>query len=483
MTDTKVSKHSSEDLTIEVGDKQSEKAAAGVPLDAHYDPKFVSRTLRNIDFRMLPLLGLLYALALIDRTNLGIARVAGMEKDLQLNIGERYGIASMVYFPPYILLEIPGNVVLQFLGARSWLTFCVLGWGAAQIGMAFVPNWGLLCLTRALLGVFEAGFFPALAFIITTWYKRGEVQKRLAAFYITAIVLGGFSAILAYGFQLIAPAGGLNGWQWIFLIEGLLTVVLGIMFWFFVPDFPVKNRFLSAEETKMVLDRIEEDRKDSVPDPINARIIFKHLCDPLLWSYGFIFLGATAPSYAIGFFITILLSGMGFSLMESFLLTAPPYVAAAISAFFFAWLSDKTKKRALWIAVQTLITIVGLMVTGYAKPNGARYFGIFLINMGATGCVPATLAYNANNIVSYSKRSVSTATIIAFGGIGGIYATLVFRQVDFPSYLPGIWATTACQFLALVLLAVNTFILKRRNRLAREGKRVNEGIPGFMYTI
>ncbi|TEB33624.1 MFS general substrate transporter [Coprinellus micaceus] len=483
MSDTKGSKHSSEDLKAEVGDVSIEKVPAGVALDAHYDPKYVSRTLRKIDWRMLPLLGLLYALALIDRTNLGIARIAGMERDLRLDIGERFSIASMVYFPPYILLEIPGNVVLQWIGARSWLTICVLGWGAAQIGMAFVPNWGLLCLTRALLGVFEAGFFPALAFIITTWYKRGEVQKRLAVFYNIAIVLGGFSAILAYGFQKIAPAGGLNGWQWIFLLEGLLTVALGIMFWFFVPDFPNKNRFLTAEETKMVLDRIEEDRKDSVPDLINAKIILKHLSDPLLWSYGFIFLGATVPAYAIGFFITILLSSMGFSIMEALLLTAPPYVAAAISCFFFAWLADKTKKRALWIAVQTLITITGLMVTGYAKANGVRYFGLFLTNMGASGCVPGVLAYNANNIVSHSKRSVSTATVIAFGGIGGIFATLVFRQVDFPTYLPGIWATTACQFLALILLGINTLIFTRRNNAAREGRRVNEGVPGFMYTI
>lgn len=127
----------------------------------------------------------------------------------------------------------------------------MVGWGAAQIGMAFVSNWGLLCLTRALLGVFEAGFFPALVFIIQTWYKRSEVQKRLAAFYLISIVLGGFAAILAYGFQLLKGKGGLNGWQWIFLLEGIITVVLGILTWIFVPDFPSKNRFLNAEQTKI----------------------------------------------------------------------------------------------------------------------------------------------------------------------------------------------------------------------------------------
>ncbi|KAJ2924109.1 hypothetical protein H1R20_g12979, partial [Candolleomyces eurysporus] len=453
------------------------------PIDAHYDPKFVSRTLRKIDWRMLPLLGLLYSVALIDRTNLGVARIAGMEDDLRLDIGERYSIASMIYFPPYILLEVPGNLVLRWIGARLWITICVVGWGAAQLGMAFVPNWGLLCLTRVLLGVFEAGFFPAMAFIITTWYKRGEVQKRLAVFYLSAILLAGFGSILAYAIQLIGDRGGLKGWRWIFLLEGLLTIVLGILSWLYIPDLPDRNTFLTPVETKMILDRIEADRQDSLPDQITAKKVLKHLCDPFLWSCAFMFLGCTMPAYTIAFFVSILLRGMGFGLRDSLLLSAPPYAAAAISCFFFAWLADKTKKRALWIFVQTLITIVGTMVTAYGHLNGVRYFGLFLVNMGASGCVPGVLAYNANNIVSHSKRSVSTAMIVAFGGVGGIFSTLVFRQKDYPDYIPGIWATMACQFMMIIVLSVNTYVFYRRNKLAAEGKRINEGTPGFFYTL
>ncbi|TEB33563.1 MFS general substrate transporter [Coprinellus micaceus] len=489
-------KASSSDLKIEDVEKREYAGAVptGVAPDAHYDPKFVSRTLcvasgssflgqRTVDWRILPLLGLLYSVALIDRTNLGMARVAGMQEDLRLDIGERYSIASMIYFPPYIILQLPGNIILRWIGARSWLTICVVGWGVAQIGMGFVPNWGLLCLTRVLLGIFEAGFFPALAFIITTWYKRHEVQKRLAGFYLISIFLGGFSSILAYGITFLKGKGGLNGWQWIFVLEGVLTVALGLLTWMFVPDFPDKNRFLNPEQTKMILDRIEADRNDSVPDPVTMKKVLKHLSDPFLWSFALMFLASTMPAYAIGFFITILLSSMGFSLMESLLLSAPPYVAAAACCFFFAWLADKTRKRALWLAVQNLITITGLMITGYGKLNGVRYFGLFLVNMGASASVPGVLAYNANNIVSHSKRSVSTAVIIAFGGIGGIFATLVYRQEDFPLYIPGIWATMACQLTMLILLGINTFVFSRRNKLALEGKAVNEDSPGFYYTI
>lgn len=474
----------SSDLKVEDIEKtDAGPAPSGVPIDAHYDPKYVSRTLRHVDWRMLPLLGLLYAVALIDRTNLGLARIAGMEQDLHLYIGERYSIASMIYFPPYILLQLPGNLILTWLGARTWLTICVTGWGAAQLGMAFVKNWGQLCLTRVILGVFEAGFFPALVFIITTWYKRAEVQKRLAAFYLISIVLGGFSNILGYAMTLLKGKGGLEGWRWVFLILGVATIVLGWLTWAFVPDFPDKNRFLKPEQTKMIMDRIEADRSDSVPDPITKEKLLKHIMDPLVWSYSIMFLCSTAPAYTVGFFVSIILMSMGYNIQEALLLSAPPYVAAAISCFFFAWLSDKTQKRALLLAVQSVIVTVGCLIVGYGGKNGVRYFGLFLVNMGASGNVPGVLAYNANNIVSHSKRSVSTAMIIAFGGIGGIFATLVFRQQDYPKYIPGIWATIACQLTMISLLGVQSWVYTRRNKAAREGGPACEDTPGFYYTI
>ncbi|KAG6842146.1 hypothetical protein C0991_001639 [Blastosporella zonata] len=123
--------------------------------DDDYPPELVKKTLRQIDLRMLPLLGLLYSIALIDRTNLGIARVAGMQVDLRLDLGDRYSIASCLYFVPYIILQLPSNVVLRWLGARTWLTICVTGWGVAQLGMGFVPKWGYLVLCRVFLGIFE----------------------------------------------------------------------------------------------------------------------------------------------------------------------------------------------------------------------------------------------------------------------------------------------------------------------------------------
>ncbi|KAJ7188091.1 major facilitator superfamily domain-containing protein [Mycena filopes] len=445
---------------------------------------FERKTIRRVDWRLLPLMSALYAIALIDRTNLSVSRTAGMAVDLDLTVSNRYSVVSCLYFVPYILFQLPSNILLKYLGVRVWLTICILGWGIAQLGMAFVETWGQLAACRILLGLFEAGFFPALVFVITTWYKRHEVQKRLALFYLTSVVIGGFSGVIGYAITFLKGKGGLNSWNWIFIIQGILTIVLAILNHLFIAEFPQQNKFLKAEQTNLILTRVEQDRGDSLPDEITVAKVLHHLSDWTIWACALMYMSSTLPAYAIAYFITIILSSV-FDVRDSLLLTTPPYVFAAISCFVFAWMSDRTKMRAPFIAAQALITVVGMALVGYAKQTAPRYVGLFLAAAGATGCVPAVLAYSSNNVVSHSKRAVSTAVIVSAGGVGGVLATTVFREQDFPRYLTGIWVTIGCQFLMLILLAITSFHFARRNRLSREGKldAPLEGTPGFYHTM
>ncbi|KAF4563236.1 hypothetical protein EYR36_003675 [Pleurotus pulmonarius] len=331
---------------------------------------FERRTMRLVDFRVLPLLAVVYAIALIDRINLGVARTAGMGADLNLTVGSRFSIVTCLYFIPYIL-----------------------------------------------------------------GYKRYEVQKRLAAFYLSSITISGFSPIIAYGISLLDGKKGIAGWEWIFvsstfllsaahdahplpfctqIIEGAITIALGLILFYALPDFPDKNTFLTPEQTAFVLKRVEDDRGDSVPDKITFKKILTHLGDWTIWAYG----------------------------------------------------------------------IVGLALMAYAPQNGVRYFGTFLVNAGSSGCIPGILAYGANNVVSQSKRVVQSAVTVAFGGIGGIIASTVFREVDRPKYVPGLWVTLGMQVLIVVLVGVMNLHFKRMNRLCDEGKlgggrKVLEGQPGF----
>lgn len=176
---------------------------------------------------------------------------------------------------------------------------------------------------------------------------------------------------------------------------------------------------------------------------------------------------------------------MGYSSGVANLLSAPPVFFAVISAFSFAWLSDKYRTRAPVIAAQSIICIIGLMITAYHKNNVVRYFGIFLGSAGCQGNVPAVLAYQSNNIRQQSKRAIGSALQIGFGAIGGIIASTTFREVDAPIYKPGLWTTAGLQLLILALLCATTSILWRANSQLVQGtlKEPIEGLIGFKYTL
>ncbi|KAG6857182.1 hypothetical protein H0H87_008247 [Tephrocybe sp. NHM501043] len=463
---------------------ESVKLEAGYNSD-EVDAAFERRTIRFVDWRILPLLALLYSFALIDRINLGAAYTAGMGTDLGLTKGARYSIATCLYFVPYIIFQLPGNLVLRKFGVRNWLTFSVIAWGSVQLGMGFVPTWGYLTATRILLGALEASFFPAMVYIISTWYKRHEVQKRLAIFYLISITMGGIGPILAYVFSLLDGKRNISGWAWIFIIEGAITLFLGVIAWFFIPDFPDQNKFLSPEQTALVLKRIEEDRGDSIPDEITRSKVFKHLGDWTLWSYGIMFMCSTLPAYAQAYFLTIILRGLGWSKTAAMLLSAPPYLPAIATTMFFSWLSDRTKHRGGFIVIQALICLIGLTLTAFSSNGNVRYFGVFLLNAGNSGTIPGILAYSSNNVVSHSKRSVQSALTVSMGGVGGIIASTVYRGQDAPRYLPGLGVTLGSQGLLILLVGITHIYFRRLNSLARKGQleKPLEGQPGFLYTL
>ncbi|KAF2846543.1 phthalate transporter-like protein [Plenodomus tracheiphilus IPT5] len=457
-----------------------------------YDEIEEKRLLRKVDWRLLPILGALYSIALIDRTNISNARVAGMGADLSLQIGDRYTIVLVLFFPSYFLLELPSNVILRKVGSANWLAFVALSWGAVMIGQGFVESWISLAICRVLLGAFEAGFFPGCVYLITCWYRRYEVQTRLGGFYLFSVGIGGLASILAYGLMQMEGTAGIRGWRWIFIIEGILTCVVAIAAWFIILDFPdkaEKKGFLTHSEAAVILQRIEDDRGDSADDPLTWAKFIHHLADIRLWAYATMFMSTSMPAYAFAYFLPVILLGMGYSPGAANALAAPPAIAAMFTALGFAYLGDKYRIRAPVIAAQSLLTIVGLMIVAYAEKNGVRYFGTFLGICGCQGNVPAILAYQSNNIRGQSKRSVGSALQIGFGAIGGIIASTTFKQEDAPRYITGLWVTTGLQFWILGVLCLMTYYFLKKNkevdRQTANGEVVTpiEGQAGFKYTL
>ena len=444
------------------------------------------------------------------------SRGADTQQDLDL-IGYRYSTITLVFFITYVILQPPATVVLRKVGPRIFLPIITILWGMTMICFGFLTKWTDMIPLRMVLGIFEAGFFPGCAYLLSCWYPRYELQKRNAVFYLIGSVASAFSGILAFGFTHMnglgnlgpaygqhygpttadptAPSGidpGMAGWRWIFIMQGILTCVVGAIGAFTIADFPEKAAnatksfaipFLNQKEAEFIVARIERDRHDAIAMPFNISEYARCAADLKVWGFAWLFGMTTTCTYAIAYFLPIILEdGMGFSVGASQCLVAPPYVIAAIWMFTCAVLGDKYKIRGPFIIANGLISLTGLALLGFATNLGARYFGVFLATTGCNANVPCVLTFQANNIRGQWKRALASATLVGGGGIGGIIGSTVFRDQDKPGYVPGITACLIANGLIIIVTCLLDFKFWRANKRAAAGGKIIESLEGFRYT-
>lgn len=194
--------------------------------ETHHDPsqelseaqkRLEAKVIRKVDWRLIPILGLLYSVAGLDRVNLSNARVAGMNKDLRFDIGDRYSIALLVFFITYFLFELPTTLLLRPIGPKYLLNGLAVSWGAVMIGMGFINDWRYIVVCRMLIGIFEAGYLPCCMFLLATWYQRYEIQTRMSWWYLVNLFISAFGNILAFAIVKLNGTHGIEGWRWIFM--------------------------------------------------------------------------------------------------------------------------------------------------------------------------------------------------------------------------------------------------------------------------
>ncbi|KAH3920355.1 hypothetical protein HBH56_003440 [Parastagonospora nodorum] len=482
-----------------------------------FTPEEQKKIVRKVDLRLIPVLGFMYCVSLMDRTNLGVAMVAGMGVDLKLT-GERYSLVVLLFFITYVALQPPATVVLRKLGPRVFLPSIVVIWGSVMIGFGFVKEWHTLLPLRLILGIFEAGFFPGSAYLLSCWYQRFELQKRNTVFYLIGMLSSAFSGILGYLFSLLAGHGiqaapwlgqhfgptkknpkivphfgaGLAGWRWIFILQGVITVAIGLIGWYFIVDFPelsaksskMQKSFLTEREAELMVARVEQDRHDAIPEDFSIAKYAKGALDLKVWGFAFIFMFTTTMTYAIAYFLPIILKdGMGFSPAAANCLIAPPYIFAAFVMLAFAYAGDRMRVRSPWIIANGVLALVGLPLMGFSNNVGVRYFGVFLATAAANANVPCVLTWQANNIRGQWKRALCSATLVGAGGFGGIIGGTVFRTQDAPHYVPGIVACMIAAGLIIVITLLLNLKFWLANKRADRGGKIIEGLEGFRYTL
>ncbi|KAI1816201.1 MFS general substrate transporter [Poronia punctata] len=455
-----------------------EKAQADVETVSvdDFTPAQARRITARVDRRLVTVTGIMYCISVMDRTNLGAAAIAGMNKELDL-VNNRYSLVTLLFFITYILFQPPATVACRKFGPRPFLAFITIAWGIVLIGLGLVHNWGGLAVLRVVLGLFEAGFFPSVIYLLGTWYTRFEMGKRYAFFYVIGCLASAFSGIIAFGLIHLNGAGGLAGWRWIFIFEGLLTVAIGFLGYWLLVDFPDSDRkvwsFLSPKERAWVVRKVKADRGDS---DVTEFDIWKFLGagkDWKLWAYGGIGLGTSTINYSFSYFLPIILNdNLKFSAGASQILVAPPYGFAAIYMFGINWLGDKYRCRGPVIVFNMIVCLIGLPILGWHSQPYVRYFGAFLICAGANANLPSALALQGTNIRGQWKRAFCSAMFVGLAGIGGIAGALVFRDQDRATgYKPGLWACITAALLVMVITIACDISYYRNNKAADRGEK------------
>jgi hypothetical protein len=294
----------------------------------------------------------------------------------------------------------------------------------------------------------------------------------MAVFYVAASLAGAFSGLLAYGIEKLDGRAGLDGWQWIFLIEGLIPVVLALFIWKVLPDSPETAKFLTQPERDLLVRRLANDTssgagKTKNDDKITAKHIMAGLSDWKIWAATVIFWGNTVGVYGFTATVPSVINGLGYSSANAQLLTIPIYVFAAIVTLIWAWGSDLTQIRSPWIIGGYSIAIVGF-IAQLAIPH-PRYPGLtygFLFPVAAGLYCPFTclVSWIGNSLAPSSKRAVGMALLISVGNMGGIMGSNIYLAREAPKYTTGFAASLSMCFAAIVMTIVLRWAYARENK-------------------
>jgi MFS family permease len=417
-------------------DNEYDEAPELVQCPAHTTER---KLITKIDLHVIPFLCIMYLLAFLDRVNIANANVFGLSKELGIVDGNKYNTALVIFFVPYILFEIPSNVILKKMKPRIWLSICMFGFGFVTMVQGFVSNYAGLLTTRFFLGVFETGMFPGAFYLIGMWYRRHEAQKRYSFFFSSTTLAGAFGGLLASAIGKMDGVRGYKGWRWIFILEGLLTIIVSFFFFFLLPNFPEEVKWLTEDERTYVKARLQIDQGKSARErPITIRDVGRVFKDPKIVVGGFMYFGLIVPAYGYAYFSPTIIQSYGYSPIQTQLHSVPPWAAAFGFSMLIAYFSDKFKHRFLFTIFPICVCISGFAILISVHNNRqVQYAALFLVAMGAYTAMPVIVCWFNMNLGGHHRRAVGSAWQVGFGNIGGIIAVYSFLKKDAPKYTPG----------------------------------------------
>ena len=412
-------------------------------------PEFEKATYAKVTWRLIPFLFLLYILAYLDRVNVGFAKLQ-MATDLKFS-DTVYGWGAGIFFIGYFFFEVPSNVILHKVGAKIWIARIMIVWGVISAAMMYTSSELMFYVMRFLLGVAEAGFFPGMILYLTFWYTRTHRAKMVAGF-MTAIALAGVIGGPVSGWILGNMAGvhDLKGWQWLFLLEGVPSVVVGFLVLFFLDDGPAKAKWLTDDEKALVLRRLEEEEKVKRSQGEMNHTFLDAFRNAKVWVLCVVYFGIVMGTYGISFWLPqIIKETITKDPVQIGLLSAIPWAAAAIAMVWNGHHSDATGERRWHVAGACMIGAVAFAVS--AIPGVGGYAGLAALTVATAGVMSAVSCFWSvpTGILSGTAAAAGIAWINSVGNLAGFVSPYVVGKIR---------DATHSMTLALSVLAVSVLI-------------------------
>ncbi|MFA2946612.1 MFS transporter [Acinetobacter pittii] len=420
-------------------------------------PSAIEReTMRKVAWRLLPFLTICYVIAIIDRGNIGMASLQ-MNEDLGLT-ATAFGFASSLFFFAYFLFEVPSNLAMQKFGAKVWIARIMVTWGVITAATAFVESSTSLYIMRFLLGAAEAGFFPGVILYLTYWLPA-NYRARMVAIFMVAIPGANFIGSPLSGLLLSLDGWmGMRGWHWLFILEGIPAILLGIACLFALTDRPEQAKWLNSEQKAWLVERLQFERQQKTP--IGHISLWQLLKNKYIWFMIIIYSGASAAGSTMSVWAPQLIKSFGLSNLEIGLVNAIPYGLASIAMIFWGRSSDRKNERRWHTAITLLMISFGLLIALFTSSLIGTIFLLSVVLIGAYSMKGPFWAL-ASSWMSPTTTAAGLAAIGAFANlIGGGLMVNIYGAIHDAT---GSHAIALLPLAALNLVsAIMVFVMSRK---------------------
>lgn len=428
------------------------------------DPNLEKRIVRKLDWNLLSLVSVLYLLAFLDRSNIGNAKVAGMQEDLSLSDGDYQWLLTIFYIS-YIVFAF---LVLgwKMVPPHYWAAFVVFGWGVSSTAQAGAFNWAGMMVCRFFLALFEQGYGPGIPYLLSFFYLRHEIGFRSGIFLSMAPLATCFAGALAYG--ITSGHAAIANWRLLFLVEGAPVLVMGVVVFFFLPDGPSEARFFNEDEKRVTRARtMRQTAQTERSTGVDWKETFATLADIKPWMTALMYFSCNVSFASLPVYLPTILEEMGFIGVDAQGLSAPPYFLSFLVTIATTWIADRTQQRGLTIMLTSAIGGVGYIMLAATSSVGTRYAGAFLAAAGVFPAIANILPWVTNNQGSDSRRGAGFVMLNLIGQCGPLLGTRVYPEVDGPQYVKGHSICAAFLFFTTLLA------LSLRTLLAWENKKMD----------